>query len=393
MIEYRKIKADERLHFSRLTSYVFSLAEDEEVVRARIERDKDRDYIYGAVDAGGNIVAGMIAHPYYMWFDGARLPMAGIGAVATVPEGRRQGHIRKVFENVFEDIYEKGTVFSHLYPFSFDYYRLFGYEYCGYGNRYNLYTEGLRKLKNNGTAFEFKKDDTVRNELIHVYETFAKRFNMMLSRLPDRWEQVFDIKYFGGNRLYYWKDAEGIVKSWVKLNLKDGKLSVNDYAWVDYEAMLGILHFIGMYEGHSEQFGINACPEFIPELLWGDIYDVKRAEQKYMFGMNRVVNAKLALEHMKKPDGEGKFTIKVVDRFAKWNNCTYKVEFGGGECRVDEYNGGADVEVSELALMQMVLGVYGFEYIMNREDVVVNGNLGMLEKVFVKKKMFIADHF
>jgi predicted acetyltransferase len=109
--------------------------------------------------------------------------------------------------------------------------------------------------------------------------------------------------------------------------------------------------------------------------------------------MNRVVDAKRALELIKKPEGEGRFVIKVNDRFAKWNDNTYTIEYGGGRYRVETAKCEADVEVTEHALMQMALGLYEFEQVIKRADVQLFGNLETLKKVFCKKPILITDHF
>ena len=110
-------------------------------------------------------------------------------------------------------------------------------------------------------------------------------------------------------------------------------------------------------------------------------------------GMSRVVNAKRALELLKKPVGEGKFTIKVNDNFAGWNNNTYAVEYGGGKCAVNITEQSADIETSQLALVLMILGAYQFERIAERDDVQVNDNMQTLKQVFYKKNLLLTDYF
>ena len=393
-IEYRKVTPEEKLHVARLQGIVFSFTQNEEEIREQIAKGEyDSENTYGAIDENGRVVAGMEVIPYTMWFDGHKVPMYGIGGVASMPESRRQGNVRKIFEKAFDDIYEKGVVFSHLYPFSYDYYRKFGYEHCGSVKRYTLPLEYARKLENNGTTHEFIKGDEVRSELIEVYESYASRHNIMLSRTDWRWDEVFNINLFGADRLYYWRNAEGAVKSWVKFK-KDGDImKINDIAWADHESMLGILQFVGMFEGAADKLQLRASPEFLADLYWNDIYDIE--ESRDLLGMNRVVNAKRALELIKK-DGEGCFSIKVTDEFAAWNNNTYTVEFGSGECTVKaDASKSADIEVSELALMQLILGVFELDQIAQRKekDVSINANVETLKRVFRKKNLLIADYF
>ena len=393
-IEYRKVTPEEKLHVARLQGIVFSFSQNEEEIREQIAKGEyDSENTYGAIDENGRVVAGMEVIPYTMWFDGHKVPMYGIGGVASMPESRRQGNVRKIFEKAFDDIYEKGAVFSHLYPFSYDYYRKFGYEHCGSVKRYTLPLEYARKLENNGTTHEFIKGDEVQSELVDIYESYASRHNIMLSRTDWRWNEIFNINLFGADRLYYWRDAAGSAKSWVKFKKEGDIMKINDIAWADHESMLGILQFVGMFEGAADKLQLRASPEFLADLYWNDIYDIE--ESRDLLGMNRVVNAKRALELAKK-DGEGCFTIKIIDEFARWNNNAYIVEFGSGECTVKTASSkSTDIEVSELALMQMLLGVFELEQIAQRKqkDVCINGNIEILKRVFRKKNLIIADYF
>ena len=390
--EYRKVTPEEKLHVSRWQSIVFSFNLDEKEIREKIAKGEYKsDNTYGAIDENGRIIAGMDVIPYVMWFDGQKVAMYGIGGVASAPESRRQGNIRGIFEKAFCDIYEKGAVFSHLYPFSHDYYRKFGYEHVGRAIKYTLSLGPARKLKNNGSAYEFIKGDVAKDKIIEVYETYASRHNNMISRTQERWNEILDVNLFGAERLYYWKDAKNNIKSWAKFKKNGNIIEIQDISWTDHESMLGILQFIGMFEGAAEKMSLAASPEFIPELYWNNLYDIQ-TENKWL-GMNRVVNAKHALELMKKPSNPGKFTIKIVDKFASWNNNTYAVEFGGNDCAVKTTDSSADVETSELALVHMIIGVYDFEQIAHRDDVCVNGNIQTLKQVFYKKPLLIADYF
>lgn len=392
-MQYRKVTPEERMHVTRLQGIVFSFTPNEQEIREQIEKGEYKsDITYGAIDENGRVIAGMDVIPYIMWFDGHKVPMYGIGGVASMPESRRQGNIRKLFEKAFDDIYEKGAVFSHLYPFSYDYYRKFGYEHVGAVCKYTLPLEYARKLKNNGTAHEFIKGDEAQGRLIEVYEAYASRHNIMVSRADERWEGVFNVALFGADRLYYWKDAAGGIKSWVKFKKEGDAMRVHDIAWADHESMLGILQFIGMFEGAAENLKLRASPEFLPELYWNELYDIE--EERDLMGMNRIVDARRALELMKK-DGEGKFTIRISDGFAAWNNNIYTVEYGGGDCsvKIGGTTGSADIEVNELALMQMILGTFELEQIAYRDDVQINANIETLKNVFRKKNLLIADYF
>jgi len=396
-IELRKLTPEEKLYLTRLHSFVFSSKYDENGIREKIAKGEYKsDNTYGVIAKDGELIAGMEVIPYTMSFDGKKAPMYGIAGVASLPENRRKGYIRNLFVKVFEDVYEKGGVFSHLYPFSYDYYRKFGYEECGHVKKYMLPIPRARQFKNTGTVHEFirEKDFDVRQNLIDVYEAYCLRHNIMILRSEERWNEIFNIPFFGHDRLYYWRDKEGIVKAWLKIeyNKPQRTMFIHDIAWVDHESMIGILQFMGMFEGTSaEKMSFTASPEFVAELYWNDLYTIQT--EPVLIGMNRIINAEQALFLLRKPEGEGAFVIKIVDDFAQWNNNTYLVSYRDGECNVSKTTRSADIETSECGLMQMLLGVYNLKQVAYREDVQINGNEKTLEKVFYKKNLLLIDRF
>jgi len=58
---------------------------------------------------------------------GRVLPMGGIGGVASLPSGRRQGHVRNLFVRLFTEMRADGQAVSTLYPFRESFYERLGY--------------------------------------------------------------------------------------------------------------------------------------------------------------------------------------------------------------------------------------------------------------------------
>jgi predicted acetyltransferase len=62
---------------------------------------------------------------------GAHLPMAGVRHVATHPEEQNQGYASALLRHTLQVMRQQGLITSVLFPFSFRYYRKFGYELGG----------------------------------------------------------------------------------------------------------------------------------------------------------------------------------------------------------------------------------------------------------------------
>lgn len=73
---------------------------------------------YGAFTDDGEMTAAVFATEYQMKLGDSLVKMAGIGGVSSLPQARKQGGIRSIFNVLLKDQYEKGCVLSYLYPFS-----------------------------------------------------------------------------------------------------------------------------------------------------------------------------------------------------------------------------------------------------------------------------------
>ena len=80
-----------------------------------------------AVFDGGKPHASCASHVFSENIRGKVLPMGGLGGVASLPAGRRQGHVRTMLTHSFGLMREQGQVVSALYPFRDSFYERLGY--------------------------------------------------------------------------------------------------------------------------------------------------------------------------------------------------------------------------------------------------------------------------
>ena len=79
-------------------------------------------------DDGAELYSSASANTVMSRYGRQYLPALCIGGVSTRPEYRRLGCVRRIFDQVFSLAPERGWAVSLLHPFSFSYYRKFGYE-------------------------------------------------------------------------------------------------------------------------------------------------------------------------------------------------------------------------------------------------------------------------
>ncbi len=83
----------------------------------------------------------VMATPFQVNFHGVRYPMAGIGYVASYPEYRGEGGISAIMKEMLADLAKQKVALSYLAPFSYPFYRQYGYEQTFEQAEYTIKTE------------------------------------------------------------------------------------------------------------------------------------------------------------------------------------------------------------------------------------------------------------
>lgn len=96
-------------------------------MKERFDLLADHSDSFGSFE-GDVLASQIISTPYTINFYNTKYSMAGIGFVATSQHYQHQHRIDDLMSSIFEFLYRKGCVLSFLAPFSYRFYRRFGYE-------------------------------------------------------------------------------------------------------------------------------------------------------------------------------------------------------------------------------------------------------------------------
>jgi predicted acetyltransferase len=399
MLEIRRVRAEELEQCNKIGTVVYNEHRDFHLQKHESPLEDPAEWRWGAFE-DGKMWSCMNEIPYLMRFDHHDVKMSGIGSVGTLPEARSGGYIRMIFEKLLPEAYENGVVFSNLTPFSHAFYRKFGYELAGARNEVTIPTKEFAGLKMRGKFTQiFPGDDT--NALAFVHNAYIESLNHGIRR--DYWAdnrawRVFtkEDPYSTGTFLYLWRNGEGESKSYIKYQHErvgqENIMQVKELAFVDREGLYGALSLVS---GLSSQYGTFkwAAPTFLdPADFVANIWAV---DQRIVpRDMTRIVNVKTALSLMRRPEGEGCYTIEVVDKQISANNKRFLVEYGDGVC-VSETEREPDIRCAVAALSQLVMGYRTLEnaLLTKQTDIEVLGNRATLDKVWTLRPQHITEYF
>jgi len=402
MAEIRRLVTDDLSQFHKMHVVVYNFRRDfsKEQGPKVDPLDHPTQWAWGAFE-GKKLLAGMYEIEYLMRFDGHSVKMSGIGGVGTLPEARKGGLVRRIFEKLLPEEYEKGVIFSTLAPFSHDFYRKFGYEICCARNNISISTGDFYDIKSYGQFINILPGDDT-SELNEVHSAYIENINHGIHRdyWPDNrgWKSFTSADpYATGTFLYLWKDETGKPKSYIKYKdvTDDGdhNMSVSDLIFADKKGLYGAL---GLVSGLSAQFQNFKwqMPTYIdPYDFIGDAWSVEQEIKPK--DMTRVVNVKAALEIMRRPAYEGEYVIEVEDENIEVNSGRYLVEFGHEGTKVSSTSKEPDIKCDILVLSQLVTGYRSLENALysKQEGLEVNGKTEILKSVFTLRPQHITEYF
>ena len=402
MAEIRKLAADEIIQLKKIHTVVYNQRRDysTEESQKTDPLDHPADWAWGVFEKT-KLLAGMFEVDYLMRFDGNSVKMSGISGVGTLPEARKGGHIRHIFEKLLPQARENGVVFSNLCPFSHDFYRKFGYEIACARKNILIPTGDLSEIKATGQFIHILPGNDT-SDLAQVHSAYISNINHGIHRdyWPDNraWKRFTrEDPYTSGTYLYLWKDENGAARSYIQykdiMEEGDHNMSVTELAFTDKKGLYGALGIISGLSAQFENFKWM-MPSFLDAAdFTGEAWSL---EQKINpRDMTRVVNVKAALELMRRPKSDGEYVIEVKDENIEANSGKYLVQFGTQGSKVSITKKDADITCGILTLSQLVTGYRSLENALysRREGLEVHGNLETLKAVFTERPQHITEYF
>ncbi|BAS26570.1 GNAT family N-acetyltransferase [Limnochorda pilosa] len=304
---------------------------------------------------GGGLLAALRIWPFLAFFQGRPVPTGGVASVASWPEVRRHGLVARLLRESLNVMREEGQVVSALYPFSYSFYRRYGWELAFTRNVYEIPLVELDRYRRPpGGRFQPAGPDDL-PAMDALYRRFVSRWNGPLLRETLWWRERILHRQgpagAGPRRTILWEDRPR-VRAYVvygfqnppaasPLEAAPGRvLHVYDWAVEDGEAMHALLSFLVQHDSMAGRMSLAAPSDWdLLPLLVNPRVQVRRAAG----AMLRIVDMDRFLGHLfpagEEDQGEapGQATppvpavhLEVSDELAPWNVGTWLVPLAGG---------------------------------------------------------------
>ncbi len=385
----RPITAEEYVQAEQVMNIAFRFHWDKPPVNDTGDKHHN---LYGAFE-GEKMTSVIYANPFTCTYFGQDVGMLGVGGVSTLPEYRREGHIRHLLTHILQECYKRGDVLSSLYPFSHPFYRKFGFENGQYMNKLFLETAELRQFPVTGQVRQFMPGQD-EGEIKAIYNAFIANRNFAVRRGDWEWNALKKDPYLTHVHTYLWYTEEGKAEAYFTLHHeeREGKCYVlRDWAFLTSRAVRGVFGFLGLLAPGGDKTEIWLPGDVNPFLMFQEPYAV-RVEHTSR-GMIRVLNVEKALQLHPFEEGTA-FTLQVKDEQIAENCATFAVQKKEGQTLVSRTEAEPDAVLSIQAFSLLCCGVNSLEELaFNREDVDVNKNRDVLQKAFIPNHNYLREDF
>lgn len=335
----------------RLAIYAFHM-EDTPLRREKIETMAKNSWNYGAF-SDGQLTSELMVTPFKVNFHGVTYGMGGIGYVASYPEYRGGGAINQIFHQILADMKERQVALSYLAPFSYPFYRRYGYEQAFDKIRYTLKTENLPRIGNFPGTVKRVTWENAHEEIDRLYLEDPKHQRGGLIRDDWWWHYTKELGKKPNYAVYY--NEAGQAEGYLIYQFQDMTFDIMEWSSQSYQAWQGLARFVASHGGAFSEF-TYASPTGEDRSYLLDSPLVKMEKVPDM--MARIVDFQAFLSRYPfDVEAEDTLVLEVLDEYAPWNNGKWQLTLSPGkQPQIVATDEAADITASIQAWSQALLG-------------------------------------
>jgi len=388
--------AEEKFRAERLLNTAFLHDWNEE--DARKSANIPGGEAWGALDETGRMVSAVTTLRHDLTYEGAVISCGEIHMVGTLPEARGTGAVRELMGAILREFRSRGNLFTTLIPFSFAFYRKYGFEAA---SEMLVQKAGVEQFASFRQEFRARQILSQReaDEAHRLYTAFVSRYNLADLRGERDWTlrengEIGERSWGLEDRAHYsylLYDADGKPRAFFTFAFVHGpegpfvgKMAVTELVFDSPEALRNVFGFFyGMRAKITE-----VTAELPTDVDWSVMLPESDSVERKLDGhmTARVLQVENVLAAMRQPEGCGQYRIRVTDAFLPENTGTYTVDFRNGKAeKIVKGEEPADLEVTVETFCQLAVRRISLETALYREGTVLNANEALLRRVFVKK--------
>ncbi|MEO3946782.1 GNAT family N-acetyltransferase [Gorillibacterium sp. CAU 1737] len=303
------IPPEDHIEFLRLSEFAFQYESNEEE-RQRKTAILKQDEMWGYY-VEGNLAAKLMLLPLAVNIGERLFAMGGIASVSTWPEYRRNGFVGQLLKQSFRQMREAGQSLSMLSPFSYAFYRKYGYEIYTDVKTYELDLSLIPPLPDPAGSFERTRDVKLLRE---IYDVYSRRYSGMLARSEEWWDRLLEKR---NSTIAVWRDKQGTPRGYIKYVIQQYEMKVHEWIYLDEEARMALLKWISQHDSMCGKVTMKAPADDALSFL---LPNPRFKQEAAPYFMARIVDAEAFVrDYPFRSGGRTELFLNLEDTHADWN--------------------------------------------------------------------------
>ncbi|PRY82600.1 GNAT family N-acetyltransferase [Alkalibacterium olivapovliticus] len=324
----KKLTQEQFEDLYQLNVYAFHF-KDTDDVKERMRNEFEYGLSFGAF-SGDQLTSSLIVLPLEVYYQGTILKMGGIGNVTSYPEARGKGSIRRLMETALTEMKEQGIVVSYLAPFSYHFYRKFGYEVSFEKRQFDIKPGDFGSFEAPETRVDRVLWEDQKEAIKAIYHKKMEEAIGPVKRKEWEWEKRNMSS--GKKKLALFQDDNEAPQGYLLYEFSgenQNTFQIDELTALTGTAEKALWEFIGTHAAGFDKFIYTGrADQHLTHLFKEADLDQKMASSM----MARIVDMENFLrQYPFKRNENQEFLLEVTDDTAKWNEKLYRLSIKGQE--------------------------------------------------------------
>ncbi len=373
MSKIKKMQEAEYDKMFELAQYAFQL-ETSSAYQERFHYLAQHSVNYGSFE-GEALASQVMLTPFKVHFFNQVHLMAGIGFVSSDPSFRGGGRIDEIMRQILVDCHEQGILFSYLAPFSYPFYRRYGYEL--------LFEKIAYRIPSQEWQIGLKVEGSVSKEnwpqakvaIKQIYQTMMESRPGSLVREDWWYDYKFDHHRQNYFAIYY--DTKQQAQGYLVYQIKAGVFTCVEWLYQTFDAYAGLNRYIASHMDSVNEFyyeqGFDRQTPFATTPI-----PLRQAQIRPEM-MARIVDFEAFFKLFPFENLAQSFAVVIAeDLYAPWNQGVYEI-------RKEEQAAVTVQKVTKTSLLQITGSIQAYTQLFLGYQSIEN--LLFLNKVQVEKEL------
>lgn len=350
-----------------------------------------------AIFEGKHIVSIIQIIPYEIWVGGKVISMGGIGGVATRADSQGKGYAGALMSDSVRDMREHKQWTSILYPFSYAYYRKFGWELCGHRYVYRDFKQDSIRPFEEKKLVRYCEPEKEIALLDKIYSQYAIKYNLCVKRTKDLWLKKIDQIMKDRGQGYIIEDKGQAIGYLLCTHTRiefGSECMIREFACLNLTAYKALFGFMQQMPNNISRFAL-LTPNY--PVLWKYLREPFACKTAMESAMQfRVVDVQKAIELRGYPeDAKGKVSFMVKDDCGEWNQGPWKLEIDSGKAKISKTSDNPDFCCTIQTFSELFSGYRSATDLAADEKLEIKtvAKLPFLKAAFFDKTTHILDYF